>query len=239
MGAEPALLGFARTGGADFRRRAFASLRNRNYRRFFVGQSLSLVGTWMQSVAQSWLVLQLSRSGTALGGVVAIQTLPVLVLAPYGGLVVDRVNKRRLLQATQSTLALLALVLGLLTLLHVVRLWMVLLIAAGLGLTNSVDNPARQAFVPELVGADAVGNAVSLNSVMNNAARALGPAAGGVLIVTSGVASCFLINAASFLAILVALATIDPTRLHLSEPAPHTAGQLLEGCATCGARRAC
>ena len=215
--------------GAGFRRRAFASLANRNYRRFFIGQSLSLTGTWMQTVAQSWLVLELTGSGTVLGGVVAIQTLPVLLLAPYGGLVVDRTNKRRLLQATQSTLALLALTLGLLTLLHVVRLWMVLLLAAGLGLTNSLDNPARQAFVPEMVGADAVGNAVSLNSVMNNAARAVGPAVAGVLIVTVGLASCFLINAASFIAVLVALTAMNPARLHPTEQAPHAAGQLLEG----------
>jgi MFS family permease len=209
--------------------RSFASLENRNYRRFFIGQSVSLVGTWMQSVAQSWLVLQLTGSGTALGLVVAIQTLPVLVLAPYGGLLADRADKRRLLLATQSTLALLALTLGLLSLTHVVRLWMVMLIAAGLGLANSVDNPTRQAFVPEMVGDDAVANAVSLNSVMNNAARAVGPALAGVLIVTVGVSGCFLINAASFVAIVVALATMNAAQLHPTQRAIHRPGQLVEG----------
>jgi MFS family permease len=201
--------------------RSFASLGNGNYRRFFLGQSVSLVGTWMQSVAQSWLVLQLTGSGTALGLVVAVQTLPVLFLAPYGGLLADRADKRRLLFATQSMLGLLALTLGLLSLIHVVRLWMVMVIATGLGLANAVGNPTRQAFVPEMVGADAVANAVSLNSVMTNAARALGPALAGVLIVTAGVSGCFLINAASFVAILVALATMDGSRLHPAQATAH------------------
>jgi MFS family permease len=209
--------------------RSFASLENRNYRRFFLGQSVSLVGTWMQSVAQSWLVLQLTGSGTALGLVVAIQTLPVLFLAPYGGLLADRADKRRLLLATQSTFALLALTLGLLTLTHVVQLWMVMLIAAGFGLANAVDNPTRQAFVPEMVGADAVGNAISLNSVMTNTARAIGPALAGVLIVTAGVSGCFLINAASFITVVVALATMKVAQLQPTKPAAHGPGQLVEG----------
>jgi MFS family permease len=229
---ESAVVELASAGAGSVSRflvRSFVSLENRNYRRFFLGQSVSLVGTWMQSVAQSWLVLQLTGSGTALGLVVAIQTLPVLFLAPYGGLLADRADKRRLLLATQSTFALLALALGLLSLTHVVRLWMVLLIAAGFGLANSVDNPTRQAFVPEMVGADGVPNAVSLNSVMTNAARAIGPALAGVLIVTAGVSGCFLINAASFVAVLVALATMKPAQLHPAQPAAHRPGQLVEG----------
>lgn len=230
----PGSTGGGRDGGlagrvVAFRRRAFTSLQNRNYRRFFVGQSLSLVGTWMQTVGQAWLVLQLTGSGIALGLTVAIQTLPVLLLAPYGGLLADRADKRRLLLATQSTLALLALTLGLLTLFHVVRLWMVLVLATGLGITNSVDNPTRQAFVPEMVGTETVANAVSLNSVMNNAARAVGPAIGGVLIVTAGVASCFLINAGSFLAVLVALAVMRPERLHPAQRSPRERGQISAG----------
>ena len=209
--------------------RSFASLENRNYRRFFIGQSVSLVGTWMQSVAQSWLVLQLTGSGTALGLVVAVQTLPVLLLAPYGGLLADRADKRRLLLATQSTLALLALALGVLDLTHLIRLWMVMLIAACLGVANAVDNPTRQAFVPEMVGPADLANAISLNSVMTNAARAIGPAFAGVLIVTAGVGGCFLINAASFLAILIALATMNTSRLHPAPAAAHQRGQLLDG----------
>jgi MFS family permease len=209
--------------------RTFASLGNHNYRRFFVGQSVSLIGTWMQSVAQSWLVLQLTDSGTALGLVVAVQTLPVLLLAPYAGLIVDRANKRHVLLATQCMLASLAVVLGVLTLTHVIRLWMVIALAAGLGFANSVDNPARQAFIPEMVGADAVVNAVSLNSVMTNAARAIGPAIAGLLIVTVGIGDCFLLNAASFIAIILALVAMNPARLHPAQPAEHGPGQIMDG----------
>ncbi len=216
-------------GAWQFLTRSFSSLENRNYRRFFIGQSVSLVGTWMQSVAQSWLVLELTGSGTDLGLVVGVQTLPVLLLAPYGGVVADRADKRRLLLVTQSTLALLALTLGLLDLTHVVRLWMVICVAAGLGLANALDNPTRQAFVSEMVGPDDVANAVSLNSVMVNVARAIGPAIAGVLIVTAGVSGCFLINAASFIAILVALATMNTARLRPVQAVTHSPGQLLEG----------
>ena len=192
----------------------------------------------MQSVAQSWLVLELTGSGTDLGLVVAVQTLPVLLLAPYGGLIADRADKRRLLLVTQSTLALLALSLGLLDLTHLIRLWMVLAVAACLGLTNAVDNPARQSFVPELVGPALVANAVSLNSVMVNAARAVGPAVAGILILTTGVSGCFLINAASFIAILVALGRMDTALLHPSVAAPHRHGQVLDGLRYVAAHRA-
>lgn len=210
-------------------KRTFSSLGNRNYRWFFAGQSTSLIGTWMQSVAQAWLVLRLTGSGTALGLVVAVQTLPVLLLAPYAGLIVDRADKRRVLLATQCVLAVLAAVLGVLTLAQVVRLWMVVVLAAGLGLVTSIDNPARQAFVPEMVGAGAVLNAVSLNSVMTNAARAIGPAVAGLLIVTVGVGECFLLNAASFLTIIAALAWIRPAELHPAQPVRQEPGQLMAG----------
>jgi MFS family permease len=213
----------------DWKARTFDSLHNRNYRRFFVGQSISLIGTWMQSVAQSWLVLVLTGSGTALGLVVAVQTLPVLLLSPYGGLLVDRADKRRVLLATQVTLALLAVILGVLTLTHAVRLWMVVAIAAGLGVTNSVDSPARQAFIPEMVGTSALTNAISLNSVMTNAARAIGPAIAGLLIVTVGVGECFLVNAVSFVAIIVALARMNPTQLRRAHTVDRMPGQLMDG----------
>ena len=151
------------TGG--WRRRTFASLiASSNYRRFVAGQSISLVGTWMQMIGQSWLVLQLTGSATTLGLVAAVQTLPILLLSPYAGVLVDRRGKRRVLLTTQTVMALLALTLGLLTLTHAVRLWMVMVIAGCLGLATCVDNPARQAFVPEIVGTDLVANAVSLNS---------------------------------------------------------------------------
>jgi V8-like Glu-specific endopeptidase len=159
----------------------FAALAVPNFRLYLAGQAISLTGTWMQVVAQSWLVLQLTGSGALLGLVAAAQFLPVLLLGPYGGLVADRAGKRRLLMGTQSVLGVLALVLGLLTVTHVVRLWMVFVLAVALGTVNSVDQPTRQTFVPEMVGRERLQNAVSLNSVMTNAARAIGPAVAGVL----------------------------------------------------------
>ena len=219
----------ASRGGRGRWARTFTSLGEANYRRFFIGQSLSMIGTWMQAVAQSWLVLQLSRSGTVLGLVVAVQTLPVLFLAPYGGLLVDRADKRRLLLATQASFAVLALVLGALSATGTVRLWMVVVLAVALGLVNSVDNPARQAFVPEIVQPDMVANAVTLNSVMTNAARAIGPAIAGLAIVASGVSVCFFLNAVSFVAIIVALLRMDPAQLRRPAPAARKNGQVVEG----------
>ena len=176
-----------RLNAHDWSKRTFASLENPNYRRFFIGQSVSVIGTWMQSVAQSWLVLELSRFATMIGLVVAVQTLPVLRLAPYGGLMADRLDKTAGTALTQSTLALFALVLGVLVLSNEVRLWMVFTLATALGTVNSIDNPTRQAFIAEMVGSDSVSNAVSLNSVMSNGARAIRPAIAGVFIETVGV----------------------------------------------------
>jgi MFS family permease len=209
--------------------RVFAALAVPNFRLYFAGQAVSLTGTWMQAVAQSWLVLQMTGSGALLGLVAAAQFLPVLLLGPYGGLIADRADKRRLLLATQSALGLLALLLGMLTVTHVVRLWMVFVLAAALGTVNSVDQPARQTFVPEMVGRDRLQNAVSLNSVLTNAARAVGPAAAGLLIATAGVGVCFLANAASFAAVLLALARIRVRDLHPALPARPEAGQLRQG----------
>lgn len=207
----------------------FAALAVPNFRLYLAGQAVSLTGTWMQVVAQSWLVLQLSRSGTLLGLVAAAQFLPVLVLGPYGGLVADRAGKRRLLLGTQSALGALALVLGLLTVTHVIRLWMVFVLAVALGMVNAVDQPTRQTFVPEMVGRDRLQNAVSLNSVLTNAARAVGPAVAGVLIATAGVGVCFMANAASFAAVLAALARIRTVTLHPATPAGREPGQLRQG----------
>jgi MFS family permease len=207
----------------------FAALAVPNFRLYLAGQAVSLTGTWMQVVAQSWLVLQLTRSGTLLGLVAAVQFLPVLLLGPYGGLLADRAGKRRLLLATQTLLGVLALALGLLTVTHVVRLWMVFVIALALGTVNSVDQPTRQTFVPEIVGRDMLQNAVSLNSVLTNTARAIGPAVAGVLIATAGVGVCFLANAASFAAVLAALARIRTSALHPAAPAGREPGQLRQG----------
>jgi MFS family permease len=213
----------------DTRTRTFAALSVPNYRRYFVGQATSLIGTWMQMAAQSWLVLSLTGSATALGVIVALQTLPVLLLAPYGGVIADRVDKRRLMIALQTAMGLQALVLGLLTITGSVRLWEIGVLAVVLGLNNAFENPARQSFVLEMVGADTLRNAVSLNSVQVNVARAVGPAVAGVLIATVGLGECFLINAASFVAVVASLIAMERSALHPTPPAPRAAGQLREG----------
>ena len=207
----------------------FSSLRNSNYRRYFTGQAISLIGTWMQMVAQSFFVYTITHSATDVGYVVALQTLPVLLLGPYGGVVADRVDKRRLMIALQSTMGLLALTLGLLTVTGEIRLWQIGVLAVLLGLNNTFENPSRQAFVLEMVGPAELRNAVTLNSVLVNAARAIGPALAGVLIATVGVGICFLLNAASFAAVVFSLATLDTSRLQPSPPTPRQRGQLREG----------
>jgi MFS family permease len=213
----------------------FAALANRNFRKFFYGQAVSMIGTWMQSVAQAWLVLELTGSGsklgsgTALGWVIALQMLPVLFGAPYAGLVADRLDKRKILVGTQSVMGVLALVLGLLSVTHTAQLWMVYVLAFLLGCANAVDNPTRQSFVLEMVGPVHLRNAVTLNSVLVNAARAVGPAVAGILIATVGVGICFLINAGTFVAVLFALITLDVSELRPSPPAVRAKGQLREG----------
>ncbi len=218
-----------RTWWHRFRRRTFSSLKVANYRLYFTGQSVSLAGTWMQTTAQAWLVLTLTHSSTDLGLVVAIQTLPVLLLAPYGGVIADRVDKRRLMVALQSLMGVQALALGLLTVLGVVRFWEVCVLAAVLGLNNTFETPSRQAFIREMVGRDELRNAVTLNSVTSNAARAVGPALAGVLIATVGDGVCFLLNAASFVAVVTSLLVMDRSTLRPSVPVPRERGQLREG----------
>lgn len=210
-------------------RQTFASLRNPNYRRYFTGQAISMVGTWMQSIAQSWLVLELTGSGTALGIVVALQTLPILILGPYGGVIADRMDKRRLMIGLQSMMGVLALVLGTLTITGEVRLWHVYVLALLLGFNNCFENPARQAFVLEMVGPKDLRNAVSLNSVLVNCARAVGPAVAGIIIATGGLGLCFLLNAVSFVAVVISLTTLDVAALNRSVPTVRSRGQLREG----------
>jgi MFS family permease len=214
---------------ATWRARTFASLRNPNYLRFFAGQSISLTGTWMQSVAMAWLVLELTHSATWLGLVVALQFVPVLFLGPYAGVVVDRVDKRRLLVGTQVAAAVQALVLAALTISDTVTLAWVLLLSLCLGLINAFDNPGRQAFIREMVDADETRNAVSLNSVLVNVARAVGPAVAGVLIATVGVGACFLVNAVSFSAVIGAYLGMDRRRLHVSAPVARASRQVRDG----------
>ena len=207
----------------------FAALSNPNYRRFISGQAISLAGTWMQTIAQSWLVLQLTNSPTAIGAVVALQMLPVLLLGPYAGVVADRVDKRRMMIILQSMMGALALVLGLLVITGLVQLWHVYVLAMLLGLNTCFENPARQAFVLEMVGPGHLRNAVSLNSVLANAARAIGPAIAGIVIAAGGIGLCFLLNAASFVAVVVSLVRLDTSALSPTVPTKRAPGQLREG----------
>jgi MFS family permease len=210
-------------------RRTFRSLSVRNYRLFFIGQLVSNTGTWMQSVAQAWLVLRLTGSGVDLGIVVALQFLPVLLLGVWGGVIADRVDKRRALLVTQASMAVVAGLLALVTALGVVTLGMVYVAAVLLGLTAVVDTPVRQAFVSELVGPAEVANGVALNSAMFNAARVVGPAVAAALIVAVGIWPAFAFNAVSFGAVLVALAMMRPDELFLAARVAPEKGQVRAG----------
>jgi MFS family permease len=184
----------------------------------------------MQTVAQAYLILfPLHGTGIDVAIATSLQFVPMLLLGPFGGLVADRYDKRRVLYATQASAGLLALTLGLLAATGSVQLWQVYVLAAGLGFVNLFDNPARQTFVFELVGPELLPNAISLNSVLINGARVIGPAIGGILIVTVGVATCFMVNAGSYLAVLVALALMDASRLNRRRGVVRAKGQIREG----------
>ncbi|HEY2631769.1 MAG TPA: MFS transporter [Solirubrobacteraceae bacterium] len=210
-------------------RATFKALEIPNYRRYIAGQAISLSGTWMQMTAQAWLVFTLTGSATTLGLIVALQTLPILLLGPYGGVIADRVNKRRTMIFLQAMMGVQALVLGLLTVTGEVRVWQIGVLAMLLGVNNAFENPARQSFMLEMVGAEHLRNAVSLNSVLVNVARTIGPAIAGLLIATVGEGVCFLLNAASFLAVIASLATLDLNALNPSPPTVRGPGQLREG----------
>jgi MFS family permease len=194
-------------------RRSFDSLQVPNYRRYFWGQIVSLSGNWMQTVAEIWLVLSLTGSGVAVGLTTALQFLPMLLFGAWGGLLADRFSKRRLLIVTQAVMALPALALFAVSSAGVVTVGMVYAIVFARGAVNAVDNPTRQSFAIEMVGADRVVNAVSLNSVLIHCARIVGPALAGLLIATVGVEPCFLINAATFAAMIFALRGMKPDAL--------------------------
>ena len=207
-------------------RRTLDSLTVPNYRRYFTGQVISLTGNWMQTVAETWLVVKLTGSGVAVGLTAGLQFLPILLLGALGGVFVDRYDKRRLLMLTQTLMAIPALTLWVLTISGNVQLWMVLALVAVRGTINAVDNPARQTFVMELVGPEKVVNAVSLNSVIIHTARIAGPMFAGGLIALVGVGPCFLINALSFGAMLYALRGMDRSALRTPTPAPRRSGQV-------------
>ena len=207
----------------------FRSLAEANYRRFVIGHTASVTGTWMQRIGQDWLVLQLTDSALALGGSMLCQFLPVLLGSVWGGVVVDRLNTRRLLLATQAAQAVLAAALGVVVLTDTVTLATVYLLATLLGMVTVVDNPARHSFIAELVDRDDIVNAQALNSLINNLGRLVGPVLAGALIAVSGVGITFLINACSFVAVLVSLWVMDTSALRPSPISPRAPGQAREG----------
>ena len=214
------------------RGRTFAALVNRNYRIYLAGAFVSNIGTWMQRVAQDWLVLELSGgSALAVGITTGLQFLPMLLLSAYGGLIADRIDKRRILLITQSWLALCALALGLLAVTGVATTGHVFVLALLFGIGTAFDNPARQSLVAEVTGPDHLANAIGLNSASFHGARIIGPAVAGLVIAAVGSGWAIMTNALSYLAFLVALLLIDRSRLHLSEPATRARRQIREGLA--------
>jgi MFS family permease len=207
----------------------FAALSVPNFRRYVAGQSLSLIGTWVETVAQGLLVLQLTHSGTILGLTTAARYGPILVLSPYAGLLVDRYPKRRVLLGTQAGLGLVSAILGASVLTGAIRLWQVFVLGLLFGTLSAIDNPARQAFVQEMVGHDLVRNAVTLNSTSVNLARVIGPTIAAVLVSTIGIGWCFVVNAISFCFVIASLLSLDTRRLHPAAAVPHRRGQLREG----------
>lgn len=206
-----------------------SSLRQRNYRLFFFGQLVSVAGTWMQTVAQSFLVLDLTHSGTQLGLTSAARFLPMFVFGPVGGVFADRMDRRRVLYVTQTLSGLLAGVFAVTVGTHSIRLWIVYLLALALGFVNVFDNPARQSFISEMVSAQDLPNAVTLNSVAMNMARVLGAALGGVIAAAIGLALCFTCNALSFGAVLVSLAAMRGSELFPAKRASKQKKQVRQG----------
>ncbi|MGJ7044124.1 MFS transporter [Thermoanaerobacterium thermosulfurigenes] len=187
----------------------FPALRHRNFRLFWFGQMISLIGTWMQNIGQDWLVLKLTNSAFLLGVVSALQFLPMLFLSLFAGVVIDRFPKRKILIFTQTSLMMTALALATLTALNAINYWEILVLATIVGFINTIDNPARQSFIIDLVGKEDLMNAISLNSSIFNAARIIGPGIAGVLIGLLGYALCFYLNALSFIAVITGLIFID------------------------------
>lgn len=209
------------------KREMISSLYQRNYRLFFFGQLISVAGTWMQTVAQSFLVLDLTHSGTQL--TTAVRFAPMLVFGPVGGLFADRMNKRRVLYVTQAASGLLAGAFAVLTATHDMRLWVIYLLAVALGFVNVFDNPARQSFISEMVPAENLPNAVTLNSVSMNMARVFGVAAGGAIAAALGLALCFACNAVSFGAVLISLAAMRASDLYPARRVERKRRQIRQG----------
>ncbi|HET7015120.1 MAG TPA: MFS transporter [Streptosporangiaceae bacterium] len=205
------------------------SLRNRNYRLYFFGQLLSMMGTWMQAVALAFLVLKLTGSGTDLGLSTAARFAPMFVFGPFGGLIADRLDKRRVLYVTQTISALLAGVFALLIGAGVIEMWMVYVLSLTLGFVNVFDNPARQSFIAEMVRPNELSNAITLNSVSLNLARVFGAALGGLLVAVLGLVMCFALNGVSFAAVLVSLLAMRAGELFPAQRAVKERGQIRAG----------
>lgn len=210
----------------------FASLRVYNFRVYFLGQSVSQLGSWMQNIGQAWLILDLTGSAGALGLLTAVQFLPFSLLTLLGGVLADRVSRRKLLMTTLVFQLAQAVALGALVVLDLVQVWHVYLFAIALGTVGAIDNPSRQAFVHELVGREHLVNAVALNAFTQNVSRVLGPALGGLTVAAFGVGSVFFVNALTFVAVLVAYAVMRPAEFHRSDRPPRTLnvfGEVAEG----------
>ena len=207
----------------------FSALKIRNYRLYYFGQIISLSGTFLQAIAQDWLVLKLTNSGVMLGLVSACQFLPMLVLTPLGGVLADRFSKFKLLCTTQTLAGILTCTLGILVLTGSIQVWMIFVFALALGLTNSLDNPTRQSFIYEMVGKSEVKNAVSLWSILISVARIIGPAIAGILIATVGIGQCFILNALSYIAVLCAFFMMRRDELTPSPKLEHAQGQIKAG----------
>lgn len=207
----------------------FRALRHRNYRLFFSGQIISLVGTWMQSVAQSWLVYRLTGSSLLLGLVGFAGQIPVFLLAPIGGVVADRYSRHRIVIATQTSAMVLAFILSALTLLGHIRVWEIMLVASLLGVVNAFDIPARQAFIVDMVHSDVLINAIALNSSMVNGARVLGPAIAGVTVAAVGEGWCFFANGASYIAVIAGLLLMAVAPRELGRDAASGLERIVEG----------
>lgn len=222
MSEPPPAVRQAGARGAPAGRETFKALRHRNFQLYVGGQLVSLAGTWMQSIAQGWLVYQISGSEAMLGVVGFAGAIPAVLISPWAGVVIDRIDRRKLLVATQTASMLLAFVLAVLTFSGLVQVWQVVLLAACLGAVNAFDSPARQAFVVEMVGRDDLPNAIALNSMTFNAGRIIGPAFGGLLLATVGSAWCFAINGLSFLAVIMSLLAmrLTPTPRRRDETSP-------------------
>jgi MFS family permease len=214
---------------SSWRGRTFRSLAVPNYRYYFAGQAVSVIGTWMQRVAQDWLVLEITDSPVAVGIATSLQFLPTLLFGLYGGVLVDRIDRRKAIITCQAVSAVLATILAVVTISDLVTLWMVYALALLLGFVTVIDVPARQAFITEMVGPDDYVNAQALNSTIHNAGRLIGPAIAGLLIASVGPGAAFSINAASFVAVLIGLLRIDSSQLRRAKSMARARGQAREG----------